>query len=59
MQRRGLSYNRNTDRRKDWPGFLNSTGRLSRRQRTVRFPVGTETTEAELTAALGSLKVLP
>ena len=24
----GLSYNRNTGRRKDWPGFLNSTGRL-------------------------------
>ena len=59
MQRRGLSYNRNTDRRKDWPGFLNNTGRLSRRQRTASFPVGTETTEARLRAALDSLKVLP
>ena len=31
---------------KGWPGFLNSTGRLNQRQRTVRFPIGTETTEA-------------
>ena len=59
MQRKGLCYNCNTDCRKDWPGFLNSTGRLSRRQRTVRFPVGTEITEVELKAGLGSPKVLP
>ena len=36
----------------DWPRFLNSTGRLNRKQRTVRFPVGTKTTEAEVRAPL-------
>ena len=30
----------------DRPDFLNGTGRLKRRQRTVRFPVGGEPTEA-------------
>ena len=39
-------------------GFLNSTGRLNRRQRTVRFLVGNEATEGELRTALGSPKVL-
>ena len=26
----------------DWPGFLDSTRRLNRRQRTVWLPIGTE-----------------
>ena len=28
----------------NWPGFLNSTRRLNPRKRTVRLPVGIETT---------------
>ena len=39
--------------------FLNSTRRLNQRQRTVRFPIGTETTKVQVRTALGSPKVLP
>ena len=50
---------RENERNEGWPGFLNSAGRLNQIQRTVRFPVGTETTKAEPMTALGSPKVLP
>ena len=50
IEKSAIKYGRNGathwGRHTNWPGFLNSTGSLNRRQRMLRFLVGTETTKA-------------